>query len=131
MSGPEWIAHCLEYAGMIDDWISDIRKRALKMALDGERIPRFKLVEGMSRRKYADDAAVIAAVEAEGLADKAVRRTPVGLTEMTKILGKQRFDALIGPHVIKPPGKPSLVPEDDARPEMAIDSAIRAELDGE
>jgi hypothetical protein len=35
---------------------------------------------------------------------------------MTSLLGKKKFDELLGALIIKPQGKPALVPETDKRP---------------
>ena len=37
---------------------------------------------------------------------------------MQKLLGKQKFNELLADYIIKPQGKPTLVPESDKRPEM-------------
>ena len=42
----------------------------------------------------------------------------LGITAMTKVLGKKQFEELLGDLVFNPPGKPTLVPESDKRPEM-------------
>ena len=39
---------------------------------------------------------------------------------MTKLLGKKKFEELLAGLVIKPEGKPTLVPDSDKRPEMAL-----------
>lgn len=45
----------------------------------------------------------------------------LGITAMTALLGKKKFEELLGSLVYKPPGKPTLVPESDKRP--AINTA--------
>lgn len=42
----------------------------------------------------------------------------LGVTAMTALLGKKRFEELLGEPIYKPPGKPALVPESDKRPAM-------------
>ena len=37
---------------------------------------------------------------------------------MTARLGKEKFNELLGDLIIKPNGKPTLVPESDKRPEL-------------
>ena len=43
----------------------------------------------------------------------------LGITAMTKQLGKKRFDELLQGLIVKPTGKPVLVPETDKRPEFS------------
>ena len=42
----------------------------------------------------------------------------LGITAMTSLLGKNKFEELLGSLVIKPQGKPTLVPMSDKRPVM-------------
>ena len=42
----------------------------------------------------------------------------LGITAMTSLLGKTKFDELLGSLVIKPQRKPTLVPMSDKRPVM-------------
>ena len=42
----------------------------------------------------------------------------LGITAMTKLLGRTRFDELLGQFIEKPQGKPALVPLSDKRPPM-------------
>ena len=51
----------------------------------------------------------------------------IGVTAMTRLLGKKEFDDLIGAYIDKPEGKPTLVPESDKRP--ALNAAEEARND--
>ena len=80
----------------------------------GKHWPGYKLVEGRSNRKYSDEEAVIEAAEKAGYTD-IFKRSLIGITEMEKLMGKQKFAEIIGPLVYKPQGKITLVPESDKR----------------
>lgn len=108
--------------GRIDDlvsWASDIKDYALQAALGGKEWRGWKLVEGRSNRRYADEAAVAQTVQSAGY--DPYERKLMGITAMEKVLGKARFSELLGGLVEKPQGKPALVPEGDKRP--AINTA--------
>ncbi len=103
----------------IDDltaWASDVKEYALSQALAGTKYPGFKVVEGRSTRKYTDDDAVAKTVSDAGF--DPYEHKVMGVTSMTKLLGKKRFDELLDGLVYKPPGKPVLAPESDKRPEI-------------
>ena len=51
----------------------------------------------------------------------------IGLTDMEKLLTKHVFKETLGDYIIKPPGKPTLAPTYDKRPELQ--SADSAKLD--
>ena len=110
------IAEILPQIDTLVSWAEDIKSYALNQALSGVRYPGFKLVAGRSNRKYADEAAVARVVSEAGYDpyDKKL----VGITEMTKRLGKKRFEELLNGLLIKPEGKPVLVPLTDTRPEL-------------
>ena len=100
-------------------WANDIKAFALQKALDGTHFDGYKIVAGRSVRKYTDEAAVAKAVQAAGF--DPYERKLLGITAMGKLLGKKRMEDLLGGLMIKPPGKPTLVPETDKR--RAIDVA--------
>ena len=110
------IAAILPQVDQLVRWAEDVKEYALTQALAGTRYPGFKLVEGRSNRKYADEAAVARVVSEAGYDpwDKKL----AGITEMTRRLGKKRFEELLKGLLITPEGKPVLVPKDDERLEL-------------
>ena len=107
----------LEKADKLTSWVNDIKDFALSQALDGKRWTGWKLVEGRSVRKYTDENAVAEAVKGTGL--DPYEHKVLGLTAMQKLLGKTKFNELLGGLIYKPQGKPTLVPESDKRPEWS------------
>ena len=88
----------------------------MQQALSGVRYPGFKLVEGRSNRKYTDEVAVAQVVSNAGY--DPYEKKLLGITAMTKQLGKKKFDELLKGLVVKPQGKPVLAPATDTRPEF-------------
>ena len=110
------IAAILPQIDALVSWAEDVKTFALQQALAGEHFPGWKLVEGRSNRKYTDEAAVAAVVTKAGY--DPYERKLLGVTAMTKQLGKKKFDELLSGLVVKPQGKPVLAPETDKRPEF-------------
>ena len=77
---------------------------------------RYKLVEGRSTRKYTDEFEVAKVVKEAGY--NPYESKVLTITAMQSMLGKQKFEELLGPHILKPRGKLTLVGRDDKRPEV-------------
>ena len=103
-------------------WGSDIKEYALQSALSGKQWNDWKLVEGRSNRRYTDETVVADTVKAAGY--DPYEHKVLGITAMTKLLGKTKFEKLLGGYLEKPQGKPTLVPMSDKRP--AINKAAEA-----
>lgn len=116
------VAQIVEHAGELKKWLTKVESFALEQATGGHTYPGLKLVEGRSVRKYTDEGDVASAVEAAG-EDPYKPREVLGITAMTKLLGKKRFEELLGDHVHKPEGKPTLVPVSDKRPALELATA--------
>lgn len=115
----EQIATIVTHAGELKKWLTKVEEHALAQATTGYTYPGLKLVEGRSVRRYTDEDTVARTVEAAG-EDPYKPREVLGITAMTKLLGKKRFEELLGDHVHKPEGKPTLVPESDKRPALEL-----------
>ena len=97
-------------------WANDIKEFALRQAQSGTHYEGWKVVEGRSNRRFTDDTAVADAVTRAGY--DPYEKKLLGITAMTSLLGKKKFEELLGGLIQKPPGKPTLVPESDKRPAM-------------
>jgi len=98
--------------------VGDIKGYAFSLLSMGGALEGFKLVEGRSIRSYADEAAAADAVQGAGF--DPYEHKVLGITAMTELLGRTRFNEILGSHVVKPKGKPTLVPENDKRPAITI-----------
>lgn len=112
----EEIGQILTKAQDIKAWVSDLEEYALGAILNGKMIPGWKVVEGRSTRRFADTDKAFEILKQNGI-DEAVlyERKPVTLTQVEKLLGKSKFAELLSEYVIRPEGKPTLVPENDKR----------------
>lgn len=110
------IAAILEKVDEMISWGNDIKEYALQQAQSGVHFEGWKVVEERSNRKYTDEAAVAFAVKDAGF--DPYEKKLLGVTAMSALLGKKKFEELLGGLIYKPPGKPALVPESDKRPSM-------------
>jgi len=116
---PEEISEVLSRALEIKNWLKDVEESALNAALEGERYPGFKLVEGRSNRIISDIEEAVATLKMEEYTEDQIYNIKLkGITDLEKLLGKKMFEQLLGPYIMKPPGKPTLVSETDKRPEL-------------
>lgn len=104
----------------ITKWANDIAAYALESAVHhGKEWSGYKVVEGRSSRKYSDEDAVAKAAKEHGYSD-IYKQSLLNITEMQKLMGKKNFEEIIGGLLIKPPGKPTLVPVTDKRQPMNV-----------
>lgn len=97
-------------------WYKDLEEYALGAILNGGSIPGYKAVAGRSNRTFSDQDAALSAVIAAGYDESLVyERKAKTLTEIEKLMGKADFAEKIGQFVVKPLGKPTLVPMSDKR----------------
>ena len=110
------IAAILPKIDQLISWGNDLKDYALVQAQAGTHYEGFKVVEGRSNRKYTDEDQVASTVSAAGF--DPYEKKLLGVTAMSSLLGKKKFEDLLGGLIYKPPGKPTLVPESDKRPAM-------------
>jgi hypothetical protein len=100
----------------LTSWAADIKEYALNQALLGTDYGHFKVVESRSNRKYTNEEDVAKVVLDAGY--DPYEKSVLGITAMSKLLGKKKFDELLGSLTFKPQGKPTLVSKSDKRPAM-------------
>ena len=126
----EELGEILYQAMELQAWTNDVKEYALEQALNNNKIRGWKLVEGRSNRQYADEAEVIKTLKAAGITEVFEQKL-FTITKLEKALGKKQVEALLGDLIIKPAGKPTLVPESDGRPEIGSTAAAQTDFKGE
>ena len=133
---PEEVAERLMLALRLEDWIDKLKEHAALMIHRGEEVPGFKLVEGRSNRKWADEDGEILRelVERGKFTPKDAERfyrppelqSPAGIEKTLKRMGRTQTQFLLNGLINKPPGKPALVMVDDPRPALTVMTAREA-----
>lgn len=109
----------LDAKPLIEGWLGAIEKLAKQRLEDGDSFPGYKLVEGRSNRKWADEREAEVKLIAL-LNDKAFSKPKIiSPAQAEKALGKSRA-AEISSLIVKPQGAPTLAPESDKRPAVGV-----------
>ena len=119
---PDMLARILFIAPKFIDWFNEVQKYAMQAAINEDlKIPGYKLVEGRSVRQIFDTESVKEKLKTAGFSEKDYLKPQelLGITALEKNVGKKLFNDLCGQFVVKPVGKPVLVPETDKR--VALD----------
>lgn len=120
------VAEILARASEIKKWVEDVEYYALDQALNHDVVfPGFKLVEGRSNRKITDEEELATRLQAEGYEEIYKPKLLLPMGQLEKIVGKKHFEEIASDLVVKPTGKPTLVPEKDKRPAInSMQSAV-------
>lgn len=114
------IADIVERAASIKRWLTAIEEYALQEALDGKTIPGLKVVAGRSVRKISDADRAAQLLKDAGYSDIYKPMELKTLTALEKEIGKKKLAGVLADVIQKPEGKPTLVPESDRRPALAL-----------
>lgn len=124
----EEIADILKKTPALIEWANSIQEYAQDKAINQGKVwPGFKLVEGISRRKWLDEDAVAEAIFTnipEASEDQIYDMKLKTITQIEKIFGKKVVAEQLSDVIVKPQGKPTLVPVSDKRPALGTEEAI-------
>ncbi len=121
-----------EQAAGMQNWLKDLEALIMRSLFAGTPVEGWKLVEGLSNRKYLDEELVAAAmIDAGYEEDKLYDRKLIGITAMEKAFGKKAVGKTLESLIIKPPGKPALAPAKDKRPVFVPEALILDAFDEE
>ena len=127
---PEDAGKILEQAGDIQSWLADLESLVSSTLLAGQHVEGWKMVEGRSNRRFADELKVVDAMKAADYDESLLyERKLITLTQMEKDFGKKAVAETLGELIVKPQGKPTLAPAKDKRPEFRPEEQLLAEFD--
>ena len=127
---PEDAGKILEQAGDIQSWLADLESLVSSTLLAGQPVEGWKMVEGRSNRRFADEVKVVAAMKSAGYDESLLyERKLITLTQMEKDFGKKAVAETLGELIVKPQGESRLAPAKDKRPEFRPEEQLLAEFD--
>ncbi|MBF4806452.1 MAG: DUF2800 domain-containing protein [Pseudoleptotrichia goodfellowii] len=116
------IGEILKRAQDVVKWVKNLEDYSQAAILRGEKIPGWKLVEGRSVRSFSDNEKAIEILKEKGIAEELMyERKQLTLTQLETTIGKKDFNEYVGDLIVKPKGKPTLVPETDKRENYVIE----------
>lgn len=129
----EDVGRIMKKAVFLASWVKKLERYAFDALLSGKSIPGWKLVEGRSNRVITDPGKAAAALTKAGYEEPLIYkpRELLAIGELEKLIGADDFKACVDPAITKPPGKPTLVPEDDRRPAMTLKTTAAEAFGGE
>lgn len=103
-------------------WAKTVKAYAKDSAINhGKTFSGFKVVEGRPIRRYKDEIAVAETATANGYTD-IYHHNLISLTDMQKMIGKDKFEEILGDLVIKIPGRLTLVANTDKREAVNVEN---------
>ena len=128
---PEEIANIILKAKAVKKWLESVEEYALAKALNGEKWPGLKLVEGRSNRKITDEEEAAKLLREAGFADEVIYKPQAlqTLTDLEKLVGKAKLGKLLAKIIEKPKGKPTLASVEDKRPAIDLKPVAKSDFD--
>jgi len=118
-------ARLLPYRSMVESWFKSLHEDLEARVVNGEPVPGYKLALGRSNRVFTDPSDAAELLDFLGVPDEVIHPrgmiTPAQSEDALRKVGYKRKELpeLLKSVVRKPPGKPSMVRESDAREPIA------------
>lgn len=126
----EEISKVLRKADLFKNWLDAVKENAFDQAVKGKKWPGFKLVEGRSNRVFKNMEQVeFTLLENDYTLEQIYNKKIKSFEDLNKLMGKLKFDSILTPLMVKPPGAPALVPIEDKRPEINNEEKVKAMFD--
>ena len=107
------IEELLPRLDFIIDYCNSVKEYALKKAINGKKWKGYILSESTTKRKISDEEAVKKILKEAGYNPEVTKL--MSISELQKMVGKTKFNDLVGAYIIKPQGQPVLAPDPDTK----------------
>jgi len=116
----EELATVLPHLKALENWVHDVRAYATGIVEAGQSIAGYKLVHGKAYRMWRDPDAVAKKMKGMRLKhDDIYQKKLISPAQAQKLVNEKRFHKL-EEFIVKPNGKPTLVPTSDKRPAITL-----------
>jgi hypothetical protein len=112
----EWLAK----ADLLEDWIEELRARALTMLDEGANVPGYKLVAKRATRKWEDESKAAAALQALGLQESELYERELKTPAQVEKLLKKQKQTMPNDLIVSVSSGNTLAAEDDPRPPVLL-----------
>lgn len=119
---PEMLSRIMYVAPKFIQWFNEVTSYVTKTMINEDlKIPGYKIVEGRSNRVITNPEAIVEKLRTSGFTEDDYLEKPklLGITKLEKNVGKKLFNELCADYIVKPTGRPTVVPETDKR--VALD----------
>jgi hypothetical protein len=121
-------SHLIEHAGMLRKWLAGIHNYQLSEAIAGNPTPGLKAVATLGDRSWRDEAEAEAYWTGKMPAREVFNKKLKSPAQMERVAGTRNWSKA-QVLIVRPEGKPALVPEYDPRPALAPLTDMLDDLD--
>lgn len=114
---PERRSYVLTHTGMIRSWLNNLHGSALTDAQTGQDVPGFKAVATLGDRSWSSEAEAEAFFKGKVPAKDVYTQKLKSPAQMERVVGTRTWKKA-EELIVRPDGKPALVPESDPRPAL-------------
>lgn len=116
------IEEVLSHVDDLTKWATEVKEYATRLSVEsGKTWNGYKLVASRTVRKFTDEKQVANRLIEHGY-DNIYRQSLLSMTDLQKLIGKDKFNELLSDYIYKPQGSPVLVEQSDRRKEISIKS---------
>jgi len=115
----EQLKQALQHKKLITGWLDSVEAHIVERLTEGQDFDGFKIVEGRSIRKWADETGAAILLEKKYSEDELYKKSLISVSQAEKLVGKKET-AMLSDWIVKPPGKPTLALNEDKRPAINL-----------